>query len=75
MYSFPRPAVVSAFAGAVALPFSLPAAGLLLLAAALGVIIRLDYAPRRVWRPRSFAASCASRRRASLRCEPNQLAA
>lgn len=46
MYSLPAPALVAALAAAVALPFSLPAAGMLALTAGLGVIVHQDYVLR-----------------------------
>jgi len=46
MYSFPPPALVAAFAAALALPFSLAAAGTLALTAGLGCIIHADYVLR-----------------------------
>jgi hypothetical protein len=46
MKSLPIPAAVAALAGVIALPFSAPAAGMLLLTAGLGSMIHLDYVQR-----------------------------
>ena len=77
MNSFPRPAIVAAIAAAIALPFSIAAAGTLALTAALGVIIHADYALRynRVRLPRLPIAGTTSDTRSSFRGEQHQLAA
>jgi hypothetical protein len=46
MNSFPPPAIIAAFAAVIALPFSVAAAGTLLLTASLGFIIHADYVQR-----------------------------
>ena len=77
MNSFPRPAIVAALAAVIALPFSIAAAGTLLLTAALGCIIHADYVQRhqRVRLPRLPAAPNTSDTRSSFRGEEHQLAA
>ena len=47
MISYPRPVMIAAFAAAIAFPFSIAAAGTLLLTAGLGSIIYADYVLRR----------------------------
>jgi hypothetical protein len=77
MKSFPLPALVSALAAFVALPFSVAAAGTLLLTAGLGFIIHADYALRyrRIRLPRRTTARRTCPSRSPLCCEPHQLAA
>lgn len=77
MNSFPRPAIVAAFAAVIALPFSVAAAGTLLLTAALGSIIHADYVLRykRVQLPRLPVSRKTSDTRTSFRGEEHQLAA
>lgn len=59
MNSFPRPAIAAALAALLVFPFSLAAAGTLLLTAALGSVIHLDYVQRhqRIRLPRLAAAA------------------
>jgi hypothetical protein len=47
MNTLPIPALIAATTAVIALPFSLPAAGTLLVTAALGAIIHADYVQRR----------------------------
>lgn len=76
-HTFPLPAVVSALAGFGALPFSVPAAGTLLLTAGLGFVIHADYVLRcrRLRLPRRPALRPRSTSRPPYCCEPHQLAA
>lgn len=77
MKSFPLPVPVTVLAAAASLPFSGAAAGMLMLTAALGAIISVDYSrryrglavPRRPRQPQ------VTFRPPPLCCEPNQLAA
>jgi hypothetical protein len=77
MNSLPTPAIVAALTAAIALPFSLAAAGTLFLTAGLGVMIHADYVqrhhrvrlPRRSLQPQSVAT------RTPFRREVHQLAA
>jgi hypothetical protein len=77
MNSLPVPAITAALAAITALPFSVPAAGTLLLTAALGSIIHADYVlrQRRVRLPRlsTRPQSCGSQ--SPFRGEAHQLAA
>ena len=77
MNSFPAPALVSALAAVIALPFSAAAAGTLLLTASLGFIIHADYALRqkRVRLPRLTPKLRTSNTRTPFRDEPHPLAA
>jgi hypothetical protein len=77
MKTFPLPALISALAAGVALPFDLAAAGTLLLTAGLGFIIHADYALRcrRLRLPRLAASRRPARFRPVLGREPHQLAA
>ena len=76
MNSIPRPVSAAAITAALALPFSLPAAGTLLFTAAFGLIIRADYVQRhrRVRLPR-LAVPCIPRTRAPFGREEHRLAA
>ncbi len=76
MNSLPLPALAAALAAVIALPFSAPAAGTLLLTAGLGSIIHADYVlrARRVRLPKLASARRASTRPALCR-ESHQLAA
>ena len=75
--SLPRPALVAALAAALALPFSIAAAGTLLLTAALGAIIHADYVLRhnRVRLPRLAVVRKTSDTRPTFRGEEHPLAA
>jgi hypothetical protein len=75
--SLPRPALVAAFAAALALPFSIAAAGTLLLTAALGAIIHADYVLRhkRVRLPRLAIVRKTSDTRPTCRDQEHPLAA
>lgn len=77
MKSFPLPVLVTALAALASLPFSGAAAGLLMLTAALGTIISVDYPQRyrglRV--PRRARGARATFRAAPLCTEPHRLAA
>ena len=77
MNSFPAPAIVAAIAAAIALPFSLVAAGTLLLTASLGAIIHADYVQRRqrIRLPRLTSKRANSNTRTPFRGEEHQLAA
>jgi hypothetical protein len=77
MKTFPLPAVIAAFAGVIALPFSAIGALTLLLTAGLGTIIHADYALRcrRVRLPRRTALRRAAPARPTLCCETHRLAA
>lgn len=77
MKSLPLPAIVAALAAVVTAPFSLAAAGTLLLTAGLGSIIHADYVLRhqRVRLPRLTEVRHGSNTRPSFCCETNRLAA
>ena len=77
MKTFPAPAIIAALAAVAALPFSVAAAGTLLLTAALGFIIHADYVlrQRRVRLPRLSAKPRSSNTRTPFRGEAHQLAA
>ena len=77
MKTFPAPALVAAFAAVIALPFSVAAAGTLLLTAALGFIIHEDYVQRhrRLRLPRLSLKPRNSNTRTPFRGETHQLAA
>lgn len=79
MKTFPLPALVAAVAAFVALPFSLAAAGTLLLTAWLGLIIHADYTLRRRPAPlpryRWRKSHAHFRRHHVAATEPHQLAA
>lgn len=76
MNSLPLPALAAALAAVIALPFSAPAAGTLLLTAGLGSVIHADYVLRcrRVRLPKLATAPRVTTR-PSFCCEPHQLAA
>lgn len=61
MNSLPPPAIVAAITAVIALPFSLAAAGTLLITAGLGFIIHADYVQRcrRVRLPRLSLQTCS----------------
>ena len=77
MNSFPAPALISAVAALIALPFSLAAAGTLLLTASLGCMIHTDYHQRRqrIRLPRRSTQPLGSSTRNPFRGEAHQLAA
>jgi hypothetical protein len=77
MKTFPAPAIIAALAAVAALPFSVAAAGTLLLTAALGFIIHADYVlrQRRVRLPRLSTKPRHSDTRTPFRGEAHQLAA
>ena len=77
MKTFPAPAIVAAFAAVAALPFSVAAAGTLILTAALGFIIHADYVlrQRQVRLPRLANKPRNSNTRTPFRGEAHQLAA
>ena len=78
MKSYPLPALVAAGAAFVALPFSLAAAGTLMLTAWLGLIIHADYVVRRRPAPvprHRWRKSHAHFRRFAVATESHQLAA
>jgi len=77
MNSLPLPAFAAALAALIALPFSAPAAGTLLVTAGLGAVIHADYVLRcrRVRLPRLAASRRPASTRSPLCCEPNRLAA
>lgn len=77
MNSFPPPAIVAAFAAVIASPFSIAAAGTLLLTASLGFIIHADYVQRlrRVRLPRLSTPPQACTTPSALCGEVHQLAA
>lgn len=77
MKSFPLPAIAAALAALVAAPFSLAAAGTLILTAGLGSVIHADYVLRhqRVRLPRLAQRRQGSNTRPSLRGEAHRLAA
>jgi hypothetical protein len=77
MNSFPAPALVAALAAVIALPFSVAAAGTLLVTASLGFIIHADYAQRttRVRLPRLTPKLRTSNSRTPFRDESHPLAA
>lgn len=77
MKTFPIPALVAATAALIAAPFSLAAAGTLLLTAALGTIIHADYVQRynRVRLPRLPIEARIRNTRMPFRGERHQLAA
>ena len=77
MNSLPAPALVAALAAVIALPFSVAAAGTLLLTASLGFIIHADYAQRmkRIRLPRLTPKLRTSNTRTPFRDEAHPLAA
>jgi hypothetical protein len=77
MNSFPAPALIAALASLVSLPFSIPAAGTLLLTAALGFVIHADYVQRhrRIRLPRRAAAKPRNANTRTPFREAHQLAA
>jgi hypothetical protein len=77
MKSLPLPAIAAALAALVAAPFSLAAAGTLLLTAGLGSVIHADYVlrHRRVRLPRLAKVRRNSDTRSTFCRETNQLAA
>lgn len=77
MKAFPLPAIAAALAAAIALPFSLAAAGTFLLTAGLGCIIHADYAlrQRRAPLPRLPCTRPATSAHPTFRREPHRLAA
>ena len=77
MNSLPAPALVAALTAAIALPFSLAAAGTLFLTAGLGVMIHADYVQRhnRIRLPRRSLQPQARTTRSPFRGEVHQLAA
>ena len=77
MKTFPAPAIIAAFAAVATLPFSVAAAGTLVLTASLGFIIHADYVLRRqrVRLPRLSAKPHNSNTRTPFRGEAHQLAA
>lgn len=77
MNSLPLPALVAGLAAVAALPFSLPAAGTLLITAALGFIIHADYVQRhrRVRLPARDVRPCACPMPSAFCREAHQLAA
>ena len=77
MNSLPLPAIAAAVTAVVALPFSVAAAGTLLLTAGLGAIIHIDYAQRqrRVRLPRLNTTVQTTETAACFCAEVHQLAA
>ncbi len=79
MKSLPIPAIVAGLAAIIALPFSVPAAGTLMLTAGLGAIIHADYVQRhchvRLPRRATAPARRNSNSRPPLSREAHQLAA
>jgi hypothetical protein len=77
MNSFPAPALIAALAALVALPFSVPAAGTLLITAALGFMIHADYVQRhrRIRLPKRSLQPRGSNTGTPFRGEVHQLAA
>ena len=77
MNSLPAPALVAALTAAIALPFSLAAAGTLLLTAGLGVMIHADYVQRhnRIRLPRRSVRPQGHTTRSPFQGEVHPLAA